>query len=75
MPQVIIGKARGRAVVPSGRTLMQGQKGAGVKKPMTALLKRMDNLLVDGSVKKMMPTPPSRGFLDLDLKKPIGKLF
>jgi hypothetical protein len=55
---------------------MHSNKGMGVKKPMTAVLKRMDNLLVDGSMKKALPMPPSRrGFLDLELKNPIGKIM
>jgi hypothetical protein len=55
---------------------MHSNKGMGVKKPMTAVLKRMDNLLVDGSMKKAFPMPHTRkGFLDLDLKNPIGKIM
>ena len=74
--EVIIGRTKARVVVPSGRTVMHSNKGMGVKKPMTAVLKRMDNLLVDGSMKKAFPMPHTRkGFLDLDLKNPIGKIM
>jgi len=74
--EVIIGRTKARVVVPSGRTVMHSNKGMGVKKPMTAVLKRMDALLVDGSIKKTLPMPPSRkGMLDLELKTPIGKIM
>lgn len=74
--EVIIGRTKARVVVPSGRTVMHSNKGMGVKKPMTAVLKRMDALLVDGSVKKTLPMARTRkGLLDLELKTPIGKIM